>query len=257
MTYPWATSIPKTSAPCLVSLKPFFGVRVTEVDGQIWIKGEATSEAEKLNIDACLKQISGAVRFDRLSDDQLIETGNKLPSTRLPDRSEMDWMLLTDWFTFKFPLTSLVGTVSDSAAIEIVRGSSPHANQSLEPSLLICHIKAFVAWADQASEHRIRRLSFACNPEGTVIIRGTPLPSIRGTSFIAHDQIAVESGHSWAPAVSVETLKQILRADVTKLLVCQAGKSIQTIEQTDFVAATRAGIRSTGNQFQISQQVPQ
>ena len=254
MTFAWATSIPKTSAPSLVLLKPFAGVRVAEVDGQIWITGETSSETEKIKIDGRLKQISGAVRFDRLPDDQLVESGSTLPSTRLPDLSEMEWTQLSGWITFKLPLASLVGSIDSSATIEIVRRSSPHANETLEPSLLICQIEAFVVWADQASEHRIRRLSFACNSSGTVIVRGTPLPSIRGKTFVTHDQIAIEAGHSWSPAVSLDTLKQILGLDGSKLLLCQTGKSIQTIDQHDFVAATRAGIRTTGNQFQISQQ---
>ena len=249
MTFLWATRIPKTSAPSLVSLMPFIGVRVAEVDDQIWITGEATSEAEKLRINACLKQIAGAVRFDRLADDQLIESGNTLPSTRLPSLGEMDWDLLTDWITFRFPSASLVGAITDKAAIEFVRRSSPLANESLEPSILLCRIEALVAWADLASKHRIRRLSFACNPTGTVIVRGTPLPLIRGVTFVEHDQIAIESGHSWSPAVSIETLKEILKVDDSQLLLCQAGKPIQTIQQHDFVAATRAGIRLTGNQF--------
>ena len=257
MTFSWATSIPETSAPYLVSLKRFEGVRVAKVEEQIWITGQAASEAEKIEIDACLRQISGAVRFERLPDDQLIELGNALPSTRLPKLAEMDWSLLADWITFKLPLASLVGSISDSAAIEIVRRSSPHANQSKEPSLLICRIEAFVAWADQASEHRIRRLSFACNPSGNVIVRGTPLPSIRGTTFVEHDQIAIEAGHSWSPAVSLDTLKQILKVDGSQFLLCQFEKSIQAIQQDDFVAATRAGIRSTGDQFQISQEASQ
>ena len=250
----WATSIPKTSAPYLVSLKPFAGVRVTEVDDRIWICGEATSEAEKIEIDACLKQIAGAIRFDRLNDDQLIETGKTLPSTRLPNRAELEWDLLIDWITFRFPSASLAGTIADTAIIQFVRRSSPQANDSKEPSILVCRIEALVAWADVASRHRIRRLSFACNPTGTVIVRGTPLPSIRGTTFVEHDNIAIESGLSWSPAVSLKTLKEILRADDAQLLLCQSGKSIQTIQQQSFVAATRAGIRTTGLQFDLSRE---
>lgn len=257
MAFLWATLIPKTSAPCLVSLKRFAGVRVAEVDTQIWIIGEATSQADRIEIDACLKQISGAVRFDRLPDDQLIQSGSTLPSARLPDIGELHWSLLKEWITFRLPPASLVGAISDTPAIEFVRRSSPHANESQEPSVLICHIDGFVTWADQASKHRIRRLSFACNQTGTVIVRGTPLPSIRGINFIEHDQIAVESGHSWSPAVSLETLKEILNVDESQLLLCQAGQPIQAIQRNDFVAATRAGIRATGNQFRISQQEQQ
>ena len=254
MTFPWATSIPKTSASCLVSLKHFAGVRVAEVDDQIWISGEAASQAEKIEIDACLKQISGATRFDRLADDQLIKSGSTLPTTRLPKLGETAWSPLNEWLTFQLPPASLAGTISKAATIDFVRRSSSHANESQEPSVLICHINEFVAWADQASKHRIRRLSFACNSTGTVIVRGIPLPSIHGKTFVEYDQIAVESGHSWTPTVSLNTLKKIFRVDDSQLVLCQAEQPIQTIQRDDFVAATRAGIRATGDQLRISPQ---
>jgi len=250
MAFPWATSIPKTSAPFLVPLMHFAGVYVMETNDRIWIQGEAASEKEKLKVDACLQRISGAIRFERLPDNQLIQSGNTLPSRRLPELSLTAWILLTDWIAFQMPLASLVGKIDASVSIEIVRRSSPLANQTKEPSILICRIEALVAWADHASEHRIRRLSFACKRDGTAIVKGTPLPSVRGQSLVDHGQIAIESGYSWSPAVSIETLKQIFRVQKSQLLLCRSGKSVQAIELSDFAAATRAGIRLTGKQLE-------
>jgi len=255
MEFSWATSIPKTSAPFLVPLKRFSNVRVTEIDDRIWLQGEPVSQNERQDVDVCLQQISGAIRFDRFADDQLVPSGNTLPSSRLPQLPEDAWVSLTDWITFRLPQASLAGATSDFAKIKIVRQSSPHANQTQQPSILLCGIEEFVTWANRASDHRIKRLSFACNSEGTVIVRGTPLPSLRGRTFIDHDKIAIETGHSWSPAVSINTLKQILHGDDSQLLLCLSGKEFRAIDLHDFVAATRAGIRVTAKKFGTAQGV--
>ena len=255
MEFSWAVSIPKTSAPFLVPMKRFSNVRVAEVDERIWLQGEPSSQKERLEVEACLQQISGATRFDRLVDGQLVPSGNTLPSSRLPELSGDDWVLLNDWITFRLPDASLPGMIDDHAKIEIVRRDSSLANQTQQPTILLCHIKELVAWANRASEHRIGRLAFACSTQGVVVVRGTPLPSLRGKTLVDYEGVAVEAGHSWWPAVSIATLKEILCVNDSQLLLCQAGKEFQAIELGDFVTATREGVRATGEKFKNSQKV--
>ena len=230
-------------------------MRILETADLIWLYGEASTQNQKNEVDICLQQISGAVRFDRLPDGQLIQTGHTLPSCCLPEQPDTDWVLLTDWITFDLPQASLVGLADKTTTIEIVRQPLPKSTDEMrEPSILRCSIKAFAAWADGASEHRIRRLSFACNQGGDVILRGTPLPSIRGKVYIDYGEIAVEAGYSWAPAVSINTLKQILDGSDSQLLICESDEPWQAIDMDNFVAATRVGIRSTHRQHNSSQE---
>jgi len=191
-------------------MKRFCEVRVLETTDLIWLCGEATTQNQKTEIDVCLQQISGAVRFDRLPDGQLIQTGHKLPSCCLPEQPGSAWILLTDWIAFDLPQTSLVGISSETTTIEIVRQPLPKSTDEIrEPSILRCSIEAFAAWADRASEHRIRRLSFACNQDAVT---------------------------------------------ESQLLICESNEPLQSIDRDSFVAATRAGIRSTLRQQNSSQE---
>lgn len=256
MDFSWAASIPKTSAPFLVPMKRFSNVRVAEVDDYIWLQGEPVSQKERLDVEECLRRISGALRFDRRRDGQLVPSGMTLPSSRLPQLTEGGWAFLTDWITFGLPESALPGTVDNLAEIEIVRRNSSYANQTQQPTILVCRIQEFVAWADNASAHRVGRLSFACNHQGVVIVRGKPLPLLPGKTFVDYEQVAIETGCSWWPVFSIDTLKGILRLGDSQLLLCQPGEKFQSIELNDFVAATRAGIRATGKKFENLQKVP-
>ena len=229
----------------LLSLKGLPGVQLLDDGDLLWL-GVAESNAEdRLRLEQALRCIPGTTCYDVIEDSQLRPAGRILPSGFLPTGDVDRWQALSDWIDVRFPPTVLAAELPAPTTIRIVRGSSRYANNSQTPELLKCHFFQWLRWAENASEARLNRLSFACDDRGNVLVRGKFLPPLKGTRFIEYKHVAVPIGFSWAPQISVAVLNQVLKTDHESITVLFEEEESWRVDLNQFVVASRSAVRLT------------
>ena len=103
----------------------------------------------------------------------------------------------------------------------------------------------FQIWADSAPEVRIKCLKFVADLEGSVLVMGHPLPSIRGTSYWSCEGLLMPSGFGLQYPILAPALLQRCNPEGDSLVFLQADGSWERIPLALFVAASRSGIRQT------------
>lgn len=109
-------------------------------------------------------------------------------------------------------------------------------------------VTSFSEWSEYAvtmPDVRLRRWQFAVSSNDTVIVRGAPLPSIRGQQFREIGDVAIPLGWACSPAIEGPVLTRVIGVDVGDLAVLSPHGTVQWIPGDAFVAATRSAIRLT------------
>jgi hypothetical protein len=238
----WAICVAHTDARNLIQLKQLSELYLAEQADLVWVKGYVEAGDSQSQLESQLKSISGCRRFRVIDRMQLLADGKRVPDGYLPDA---DWIPLKDWIEIRFPSTSLVGHSTTSVPLQLVREISRHASGNQQPTMLLCQQTAWTTWAASASKLRLQKLSFACNASDQALIRGNPLPPIPGKQLIEYGRVAIPTGWSWRPDVSVETLNQILNVRRDTIVVMSEDSRWQVLKLSQFVAASRSGARLT------------
>ena len=243
----WAIRVERKFANRTIMLRHLPSARACEdADSDyLWVKGTAFDEAAFQQLDLLFRSITTAIRYRVTNDDQLIRIGDRLASAKLPSG---EWRALSDCLKIDLPTTSLVGQTDQCVDIHFQRGGPVVDLKSTKPTLLRCDLAALSDWADTASETRLKRLTFACNVEKKTLLRGTPLPPIRGERWIEYQNIAVPVGWTWFPAVSIQALNQIFNATDNHLILVEESGCWQKIDRQFFAKASRIAIRTTQDQ---------
>lgn len=209
-------------------------LEVCQADGSVWVRSASAS-------DDLLTQLAGlpAVRFSVLADGQLVEWGRQVPRGYLP---ESPWSPLAQWMTVELPVPALAAAPR-KVALQIVR------HDVLEqPSILLAALADWHSYAVAAPQVRLDRLAFAVGDENRVVIRGQPLPPIKGVRFVERCGIAIQAGWTWQPAAAAEVLAAAIGMDGRELALFYADGRWDRVSESDFVQASRAAVRRSAEE---------
>ena len=261
----WAICIPSDQTESLVPLYCVHGLQVLIDGALIWVRGSKSvsvpgarnriSQTSKLSaiesdgsadLSRLLRGMLGATRFDLLDNDQLVPTGKRVPTERLP---QGDWQPLSSWIQPILPATAMVGQIESRIELKITRSTTSDWETTSEPSLLCCEPAAWLAFVKSAAKVRLDPLSFvfdaSLNSSPNVLVRGNPLPTVPGTRWVFRSNIAVPIGFHWSPRISEQTVQQILNLADDEMAVFQTDGSWSRISEATFVRASRPAVRAT------------
>jgi hypothetical protein len=250
----WVIRVERGFAEQLILLKNRSGVQVCDAAGSsyVWAKGTVDAGDAFAKLDTVLRSITSAIRYRDHGDGDLVRFEERLVSAQLPQES---WQALGDWISIELPGTTLVGRTSGVAQVRFQRGPSPITGHDLEPSLLRCSLAQFESWAATAPQVRLECLTFACNADQEVLVRGYPLPSmraIRARRWVEYENLAVPIGWSWSPAVSVRTLIELFQASDNEIILVEENNRWRRLDRQVFVKASRIAVRMTAGSFLAS-----
>lgn len=229
----FAWSVPWNEAAALAPLRAWTGVEVCEAADRVWLS------APYLNDDQSdeLRRVPGIDRYTVLDDGQLAATGRIVPSGRLPAGP---WRPFVDWMRWELPTAALPTDRPASVALRLVRSTEERA-----PNVLATTLALWGAYAVAAPQVRLARWSFAADRRGRVVVRGTPLPPVRGPRFVEQDGLAVPVGYAWFPLLPADIVRTAFDAPADHLVLWSAENVAQTIAPDDWVQASRSAVRRT------------
>jgi hypothetical protein len=128
------------------------------------------------------------------------------------------------------------------------------STEEREPGLLLTTLEDWIGFALSAPEVRLRPLQFAMNETGQVLVRGEPLPPLRGRRFVAHGNIAAPAGFAWQPAVSATVLARLLAVGDNDLALLYEDGTFCRVQAEQFVQASRAAVRETMSEVETKRE---
>lgn len=228
----WAVCLSRVDADTLARLRSRHGLEVCEQQDLVWLRGRGMDE----DLDKRLRSLPG-VRFEVLSDRQLVPNGCRVPRGYLPDGS---WIALSEAVCIEIESPALGAENKGKVDVGLVRGGT-----SREANLLLTTVDAWSAYADTAPQVRLQHLAFAMNEARDILIRGRPLPPLPGTRLVEQNGVAVPCGWTWAPAVDAAVLRDLLRLEPDDLALLHADGTWDHLRADDFVLASRSAARLT------------
>jgi MoxR-vWA-beta-propeller ternary system domain bpX2 len=214
---------------------------VAEKEQFVWVRGNATDE----KLQPMLRSLPAVDRYELSSGNRLRKHGSRIPAESLP---ALDWRPLNTWLRVRMPPAEKEGDKPPKelhpVSLRVVRST-----EELPPELVMTSVAEWREFAVSAPEFRLRRLRFAADADGNVVIRGKPLPSLPGRQFVLHGNIAVQAGFMWKPAVSAEVLARRLGLSANALALLNEDGTFSKIESEQFVPATRGAVRETAEEL--------
>jgi len=236
---PWAACFARDEAAALAPLRLRTDVRacVTEGDGRIWLRGEATDDT----LQDALRRLAPLGRFDVTEDGALVPRGNLLPTAQLPDAT---WMPLSDLLGVRREPASLVAQVHDRVELTLVR-----TDRERPATMLLTDLTAWSSYAHAAPSTRLHPLRFAAS-QTHALIWGSPLPPLPGTRLYEQSGVSVPCGFTWSPAIDVASLRRALELEEDDVAVFAEDGSWQLLPTAAFVQARRSAVRLTMKEMQ-------
>jgi len=240
----WAVRLDQTRSNRLPELRLRDDIKVGEVAGQIWLRGECEN-----SVDPPIRSLPGD-HFTIAHEIQLVPVGKQVPLGFLPTT---DWLSLREWLQVSPPVARWAKAESPTARLRLASlaesGSSNDsrsavASEDVDSSAILVTLDDWHSYADSAPQVRLDRLRFAAAADGRILVLGTPLPSLPGTRFIIVEQIAIPAGSRWGPNVDPAVVRSVFGVS-DSLVLWYSTDSWELIPTDAFVAATRVAIRST------------
>jgi hypothetical protein len=233
VNFSWVICIAREDATALATLRLETAIEIAEAGTEVWLRGQAGDDA----LDPKLSALPARGRFELFPSNQLRQTGQRVPSARLPD---MRWQPLGAWLQVELPVAALPANEPAPIPLGLVRSADER-----EPELLLTTLEEFTRFATQAAQVRLDRLQFAAAADGRLLVRGKPLPPLPGRRFVLHDGVAVAAGLKWKPGVSAEVLARRFGISGDALVLWKDDGAITRLHAEQFVPATRGAVRAT------------
>lgn len=208
------------------------GLEVCESEDAVWLRVEDPSDAFQTKL-AVLPATQSTVQ----ADGQLIERGKRVPRGHLP---KTDWLPLTQWIQLSLPTAGFRGQAPEPIPLSMKRD-----DREAEADLLLATFKDWHDYATSAAQVRLNRLTFAVDTDQQTVVRGTPLPPLKGRRFVLRGAIAVEAGWTWQPEVSPQILAEVMQLQAGEVSLLHADGNWNVLGQDHFVQATRAAVQAT------------
>lgn len=219
----------------LGAVRTRFGLEVCNEEDAVWIR--CTEPDEKLLQTFMQLPVTHYVS----TGGQLTERGKRVPSGYIP---EGPWIPIAEWIKVTLPVPAIGGIIESAVPIELI------PNEDVEiPQLLKTDIHHWSRYAVGAPRVRLDRLAFAASEDGTVYVRGEPLPPIPGKRFTVRGRVAIEAGWTWRPAVAVEVLEAVLNVDPEHLAIMDSTGSWLSLTDECFLQASRSTVRNVAEEL--------
>jgi hypothetical protein len=229
----WAARIGRNALRALGDLRQRGDVLVLADSQHIWLRGPDADES----LDLALRCLPGAERFTVLDDGQLVPHGHRVPRGRLPVG---EWRTLAEWLVVELPQAALPGAAPSAIPLKMVR-----SDVAAEANVLLATLDDWLHYAETAAEVRLAPLTFAADQRRRVVIRGAPLPPVRGRRYVESQGVAVEGGWTWSPALDAAVLRRAMKLEKDDLALLHRDGTWQRLGGEDFVRATRSAARLT------------
>ena len=241
----WAVKLSSNNANALGSVRLLTDLQVCEQGDQLWMRGPETTCDEN---DAIISALPGE-RFDVLPDGQLRPIHQIVPRGHLP---QGEWKPLKTWLEICLPTPAWTGELNNKVQLHLTRSTDEQTSE-----LLLCRAADWNQFALSTSAIRLQRLQFAVADDSRVLIRGTPLPTIRGDFFVVCENVAVPAGWAWWPCVSADTVRRVFQVENAQDLIlwqlCPAVSSgqkpapshFEVVPASAFVNASRSAVRAS------------
>jgi hypothetical protein len=229
----WAVRLPIADVAATSALRLLPGVNACVVGGDLWLRGDETSEG----LEHAMVRLAPAGRFAVLRDGALVPQGCRLPDGYLPAGAA--WA----------PLGEFVRPRVDSAAMPALPVARvfvglERSDQVRAASVLVTSLQAFAEYADGAPAVRLERLRFVAD-QTRAVIWGEPLPPLPGERYAERAGIAVPCGFAWRPAVDAPSLRRVLGLAEGDLALLARDGTWQHVAAAAFVRARRSAVRLT------------
>ena len=281
MNAPWAIRLAREDAAALAALRLVPNLEIAEDGATIWLRSKTTDE----NLAAKLAGLPARERYEWLPSNALRATDKRIPSAQLPNvrwQPITEWLSVA---APTAALPGIFGVAPDRGCVggegtsrsapensggfdlpqgfpnlqpskcspgrseavtgnlqplTLVRSSAEH-----EPELLLTTLQELARFAEIAAQVRLACLQFAANSDGSVLVRGRPLPPLPGKRFVLCGAIAVAAGYSWQPAVSAEVLASRFGVSGEALILWSEDGTFTRLHSEQFVPASRSAVRAT------------
>ncbi|QDT32156.1 hypothetical protein [Thalassoglobus polymorphus] len=228
----WAARISKNCETALGRLRLIPGIEVLESESSWWLRGSTLTDELQLK----LRTLPDGELFRVLEDGQLIPIDLRVPHGVLPDG---DWRPIREVISPSLPVTLFAGKVAEQAQLKLLSSYDEQA-----ANVLLVPFQALYQWGQTAPLIRLTPLRFATRLDGTTIVCGTPLPSIRGQFFVERDGIAIVAGRACSPALSTTMLAGRWGLEAGDLCLWD-DEGQQLIPSGQFIACGRSALQST------------
>ncbi len=239
MSETWICKLQRDSWLAAARLRLLPGIRAALTDEYVWLRGEQMSD----QLDLELRKLGGE-RFTLAADGMLTLLGQRVPIGSLEDLiSSPDhgsWREPADLFQPTPQPAAMPGRKPVAISLSIVRGGPERTANILSTTFL-----AWSAWAQGASNVRLRQLSFAANSEGLVVVRGSPLPPVSGELWVEEESVAVRCGFECQPCLQYRIIARVLGLEAGELAFLHESGDCEVIEGSAFVQARRSAVRLT------------
>lgn len=229
----FALSLPAAQAACLGPLRRWSAFEICEAGAALWLRAARLGDEQW---DFC-RRLPGAERYEVLEDGQLLPVGARVPRGFL---SEGPWEALSGWLRLAAPPAETALAACPRTSLRLVRSS-----QLRPASWLLASLAEWSEYVETAPQVRLARWSFAADARGRALIRGAPLPPVRGVQYVEDSGIAAPAGWHWSPPVEPAIVRRALGLEQGDSVLWFADGSWQKIVSGDWVQATRSAARLT------------
>lgn len=236
--------IDREHARQLAALRRLARLEVAEQADVIWLRAPADDDA----LDRLLRALPGQ-RFQLLDGDQLVPSGKRVPSDRLP---RLAWQPIAEWSAIAPPVAAIPAMVSSRIALRLVRGGPEQP-----PAALLADWQEWLRYAIAAPEVRLRPLAFALSapqeshphePAQRAFLVGSPLPPLAGHPYTLDEGIAVPCGWTFSPAAGGAVIREVLRLLEGEVALFGVDGSFERIAGEHFVRASRSAVRESASE---------
>ncbi len=229
----FAIRLPQESAAHLGPLRRWSAFEVCIEDDCVWLRAASLTEEQW---EYC-RRLPGADRYQVLDDRQLLPAGALVPRGFLPGGP---WEPLVTWLRVELPAAEPALAAPPRMTLSLTRSNEPRA-----ASWLLTTMHEWSAYVETAPQVRLDRWTFAADSSGAVVVRGAPLPPLRGTQYVERAGIGVPAGWAWSPAVDAAVVRAVMRLEHGDCALWMSNGAWQRIEAGDWVRATRSAVRLT------------
>lgn len=230
MSTSWTIRLDQRAAEVVGRLRRNAALEVCEQAGSVWLRGNDSDGG----VEDIFRVLPGE-RFEILPDGQLLPAGRRVPHGFAPAGR---WIPLAQWMSLQLAPAAFAGEVSQRLALRIERGGAEQ-----QANLLWTSYSHWANYAAAAPQVRLDPLAFAMNDDFDVLIRGAPLPPIRGRRLVETEGVCVEAGWTWRPQVAARVIRDRLDLAPGDLAILHADGSWDRIAGDAFVRATRSAVR--------------
>lgn len=228
----WAIRIDASRAAAAASLRLRSGIEACEAGESVWLRGPDGGEELALE----LKRLPGAERYEVLPGGLVREEGKRVPAGKLPDGP---WTSAAAWSGPAAQEASLPAELTQRVKPRLERtGRERPAN------VLRLSRAAFVGWAETAATVRLRPLAFAASGE-EVVVRGEPLPPVKGLTYAEEGGLAVPCGWALIPEAGTAAWRERLALAEGDVALFNTDGSFERVPAAAFVRASRSAARAT------------